>query len=135
MFDRRLWCTLIETSAQIATGCTRKLSSVSWMPPSVEFSMGTMPRSIWRRVTSSNTAGMSESASYSTEEPNFFFAARWLYEPLGPRYPMRRGRSSAKEPDMSSRQMLSMVRSREWSIVIFFDLVEYFAFSFWGVYG
>ena len=62
-----------------------KQSSVSITPPPMLFSMGTSPRSQWPRATSSKTARMSASGRYSTDEPNFRWAARCEKLPSGPR--------------------------------------------------
>ena len=75
---RRLWWIRSGTSAQIFTGSLDRLSSVSAIRPSVEFSSGTTPKWEWPAATSSKAAEMLATGTKSTELPNRCSAARWL---------------------------------------------------------
>jgi hypothetical protein len=64
---------------------SRKQSMVSFTPPSVEFSMGTMPYSACPRATSRKTSRTVDALRYSTERPNLLIAALCVKVPGGPR--------------------------------------------------
>ena len=58
-----------STSPQICSGEVRKRSSVWLTVPSVEFSIGTTPKSAFAASTSWNTSSMEGSGSARTECP------------------------------------------------------------------
>ena len=61
------------------------MSSVWLTTPSVEFSIGTTPKSDRPRSTSLKTSLMEVSGTYWADEPNFWIQARWVNVAEGPR--------------------------------------------------
>jgi len=66
-----------STSPQILSDEERNMSSVWLTVPSLEFSMGTTPKSATPPSTSRNTSSMAGSGSERTDDPKCFSTAAW----------------------------------------------------------
>ena len=91
-------------SAVIRSGVFRNRSWVRVTDPSVEFSMGTTPKSTVPASVTRNTSSMDAQGTPSTASPKRARMACSLNVPQGPRKATRSGRSSPRQADISSRQ-------------------------------
>ena len=96
-----------STSPQIFSGELRKRSSVLLTVPSVEFSIGTTPKSALPASTSWNTSSIEASGSARTEWPKCVCTAVCVNVPSGPRNATFSGSCCARHADMISRNRRS----------------------------
>ena len=81
----RFWWMRSSTSPQIFSGEVRNMSSVLLTVPSVEFSIGTTPKSAAPDSTSWKTSSTDVSGSGRTEWPKCLSTACCVKVPSGPR--------------------------------------------------
>ncbi len=95
----------IDSSPQIFSGVCRNRSRLRLTAPSVEFSTGTTPKSTVPASAARNTSSKLGHGTASTSCPNCANTACSEKVPAGPRYPTRSRRSSARQAEITSRQI------------------------------
>ena len=88
------------------------MSSVLLTVPSVEFSIGTTPKSAVPACTSWNTSSIVAKGMARTECPKCFNTADCVKVPSGPRNPTLSGSCCARQADIISRNNRSISSSR-----------------------
>ncbi len=81
----RFWWMRSSTSPQMPSDDARNMSSVLLTVPSLEFSIGTTPKSAVPASTSWNTSSIEVSGNARTEWPKCFRTACCVKVPSGPR--------------------------------------------------